>query len=131
MGVKGCHPLTDRACSRTVRRLPMRSLLLLLLAACQAMPHDPAAAPTPLPGTRFRAHELGIRIGALEPGPLDAITDVAGVRVGHCTVREGSDVRTGVTVILAHGGNLFREKVPAAVFTMNGFGKLAGSTQVQ
>ena len=72
----------------------MRALPLALLAACQVMPQEP----TPAPAARLRARELGIRIGALEPGPLDTITDVAGVRVGHCTVREGSDVRTGVTV---------------------------------
>ena len=65
------------------------------------------------------------------PGPLNAITDVAGVRVGHTTVVAGDTVRTGVTAILPHGGNLFREKVPGAVFVGNAFGKLAGSTQVQ
>jgi D-aminopeptidase len=66
----------------------------------------------------------------LEPGPLNAITDVAGVRVGHTTLVRGEDVRTGVTAVLPHGGNLFREKVPGAVFVGNGFGKLMGSTQV-
>src|SRR5436190_12650686 len=64
------------------------------------------------------------------PGPLNAITDVGGVAVGHTTVIRGADIRTGVTAILPHGGNLFREKVPAAVFVGNGFGKLMGSTQV-
>ena len=66
----------------------------------------------------------------MEAGPLNAITDVAGVRVGHATVIRGDNIRTGVTAILPHGGNLFREKVPAAIVVANGFGKLAGSTQV-
>jgi D-aminopeptidase len=64
------------------------------------------------------------------PGPLNAITDVAGVRVGHVTLIEGERVRTGVTAVVPHGGNLFQEKVPGAVFVGNAFGKLAGSTQI-
>ena len=80
---------------------------------------------------RPRAAEIGIPPGSLARGPLDAITDVAGVKVGHATVIRGTDVRTGVTVILPHGGNLFQEKVPGAVFVGNAFGKLAGSTQVE
>ncbi len=79
---------------------------------------------------RSRARELGIKVGVLPPGPLNAITDVNGVLVGHTTVIRGDNVRTGVTAVLPHGGNLFREKVPGAVFVGNGFGKLAGSTQV-
>lgn len=79
---------------------------------------------------RPRARELGLRPGILPPGPLNAITDVAGVAVGHATVIRGGDVRTGVTAILPHPGNLFREKVAGAVFVGNAFGKLAGSTQV-
>ncbi len=82
------------------------------------------------PADRPRARDLGIATGMLPPGPLNAITDVGGVRVGHTTLIRGDDVRTGVTAILPHGGNLFREKVPGAVFVGNGFGKLAGSTQV-
>lgn len=81
--------------------------------------------------SRPRAADLGIPSGTLPRGPLDAITDVAGVRVGHTTVVRGDNIRTGVTVILPHGGNLFRDKVPGAVFVGNAFGKLAGSTQVQ
>jgi D-aminopeptidase len=80
---------------------------------------------------RPRLRELGIATGILEPGPLNAITDVRGVRVGHTTLVEGESVRTGVTVILAHGGNLFQEKVPAAVFAANAFGKAAGFLQVR
>jgi len=79
---------------------------------------------------RPRARELGLTIGGLPTGPLNAITDVAGVRVGHATVQRGEAVRTGVTAILPHGGNLFQEKVSGAVFVGNGFGKLMGSTQV-
>ncbi len=83
------------------------------------------------PGTeRPRARDVGLMIGVLPPGPLNAITDVAGVAVGHATIIRGDDVRTGVTAVLPHGGNLFRQKVPGAVFVGNGFGKLAGSTQV-
>lgn len=80
---------------------------------------------------RPRARDLGIQPGVGVPGPLNAITDVGGVRVGHTTVIEGENVRTGVTAVLPHGGNLFREKVAGAVFIGNAFGKLAGSTQVQ
>ncbi len=80
---------------------------------------------------RPRARDLGIAPGAMEPGPLDAITDVAGVKVGHVTLISGDRVRTGVTAVLPHGGNLFGQKVPGAVFVGNAFGKLAGSTQVR
>jgi D-aminopeptidase len=79
---------------------------------------------------RPRARDAGVIVGVLPTGPLNAITDVAGVSVGHTTLNQGADVRTGVTAILPHGGNLFREKVPGAVFIGNAFGKLAGSTQV-
>jgi D-aminopeptidase len=79
---------------------------------------------------RPRAREVGVRVGVLQPGAQNAITDVAGVRVGHTTLIRGESVRTGVTAILPHAGNLFREKVAGAVFVGNGFGKLAGSTQV-
>jgi D-aminopeptidase len=78
-----------------------------------------------------RARDLGIRPGIYPPGPLNAITDVAGVRVGHVTLIQGENIRTGVTAILPHAGNLFRQKVPAAIFVGNGFGKLAGYTQVR
>jgi D-aminopeptidase len=80
--------------------------------------------------SRPRARDLGIRVGVLQPGPLDAITDVTGVKVGHTTLIQGENIRTGVTAILPHGGNLFREKVPGAVFVGNAFGKLIGSTQL-
>lgn len=80
---------------------------------------------------RKRIREYGAKIGVLPTGKLNAITDVTGVLVGQVTLHKGSDVRTGVTAILPHGGNLFQEKVPAAVYVGNGFGKLAGSSQVQ
>jgi len=82
-------------------------------------------------GGRPRAREIGLEVGFLRPGPLDAITDVPGVLVGHRTLIEGDAVRTGVTVILPHGGNLFRDKVPGAVFVGNGFGKAAGISQIR
>jgi D-aminopeptidase len=93
-------------------------LAISLLALC------PQAA------AQKRARELGIAPGVLKPGPLNAITDVAGVAVGHFTLWQGDTIRTGVTAILPHSGNLFQQKVPAAVFVGNAFGKLAGSTQV-
>jgi len=78
-----------------------------------------------------RPREKGIIIGVLPTGSLNAITDVPGVKVGHLTKIEGDDIRTGVTAILPHDGNIFQQKVPAAIYVGNGFGKLAGSTQVQ
>ena len=80
--------------------------------------------------SRVRARELGIHVGSFSPGKWNAITDVPGVLVGHTTVHEGKDIHTGVTVILPHDGNVFKEKVPAAIVVGNGFGKLVGSTQV-
>jgi D-aminopeptidase len=80
---------------------------------------------------RPRAREAGIVVGILEPGPLNSITDVAGVRVGQITLVEGQSIRTGVTAILAHGGNLFQDKVPAGFAVANAFGKFIGSTQIE
>ncbi len=79
---------------------------------------------------RGRAADFGIRVGGLEKGSLNMITDVEGVRVGHYTLNSGDQIRTGVTAILPHGGNIFQNKVPAAIYCFNSFGKLAGSTQV-
>src|SRR6202167_903383 len=81
--------------------------------------------------TRPRASELGLKVGILPTGPLNAITDVAGVEVGQTTIIQGQNIRTGVTAILPHNGNLYRERVPGAVFVGNGYGKLTGSTQVE
>src|SRR5207302_1297185 len=87
-------------------------------------------AAAPQPEARPRARDAGVILGVLPPGPLNAITDVAGVRVGHTTVVRGETIRTGVTAVLPHGGNLFQQKVPGAVFVGNGFGKIMGTTQV-
>jgi D-aminopeptidase len=103
--------------------LPLRALALVLAAGVTAAPV--AAEPRP------RAREAGIRIGVLPPGPLNAITDVEGVAVGHRTLVEGGSVRTGVTAILAHGGNLYQDKVPAGFAVANGYGKFIGSTQIE
>ena len=82
-------------------------------------------------GERKRARDLGIEIGTFPTGEYNSITDVTGVKVGHTTVIQGDSVRTGVTVILPHEGDLFKEKVPAAVYVTNGFGKLVGTTQIE
>jgi len=90
-----------------------------------------AAAQSTTPNARPRASDLGLQVGILPAGPLDAITDVAGVAVGHTTIIRGDNIRTGVTAVVPHPGNLYREKVPGAIFVGNGFGKLAGATQVE
>lgn len=89
-----------------------------------------AAAQNTTPNARPRASDLGLKVGILPTGQLDAITDVSGVEVGQTTIIRGDNIRTGVTAVLPHSGNLYREKVPGAIFVGNGFGKLAGSTQV-
>ena len=100
----------------------------------------PAASPGPTPNAesaarqdppRPRARDLGIEVGIFAPGELNAITDVEGVLVGHATLVRGDSVRTGVTAIRPHGGNAFFDRVPAAIYTGNGFGKLLGVTQVR
>ncbi len=101
------------------------TLALMFLANAETF-----AQPNMTKNNRPRARETGLKIGILPTGSLNSITDVAGVRVGHSTVFRNEKVRTGVTAILPHGGNLFQEKVPGAVFVGNGFGKLMGSTQV-
>ena len=78
-----------------------------------------------------RARDYGINIGILTPGENNAITDVSGVKVGHTTLVKGQNVRTGVTAILPYEGNVFQNKVPAAIYLANGFGKLAGYSQVK
>ena len=83
------------------------------------------------PAARPRVRDLGIEVGIFRPGSSNGITDVPGVRVGQVTLSEGDSVRTGVTAIIPHGENLFRRKVPAAIFVGNGFGKLIGVTQVE
>ncbi len=96
--------------------------LFALLAIC---------AVTTAGAQRARARDLGVKPGIFTPGKLNAITDVAGVRVGQTTVIEGDSVRTGVTAILPHDGNVFLDRVPAALVVGNGFGKLIGATQLQ
>ena len=77
---------------------------------------------------RPRARDIGIAPGILTPGPLNAITDVEGVLVGHVTLTDGQTINTGATAILPHGGNLYRDRVPAGFHQGNGYGKFAGST---
>ncbi|HUQ46357.1 MAG TPA: P1 family peptidase [Gemmatimonadaceae bacterium] len=102
----------------------MRSSIILLALIAAA---PPAVAQT----GRARARDLGVRPGIFAPGRANAITDVAGVRVGHATVVAGDSIRTGITAILPHAGNLFLDRVPAAVHVGNAFGKLVGFTQVE
>ena len=80
--------------------------------------------------SQTRARDLNIAIGVMSPGEQNAITDVFGVKVGQVTLVKGDSVRTGVTAVLPHGGNIFQEKVPAAIYVGNGFGKLTGISQV-
>ena len=105
--------------------------LLTVVLVMNAQSERGKQAAAPVEGPRPRARELGIKPGVLEPGAQNAITDVAGVRVGHATVVQGEGVRTGVTAILPHGRNLYQEKVAAAIHVFNAFGKLVGATQVQ
>ena len=100
----------------------MRMLLLLAVATMTSAAHAEH---------RPRAREAGIMFGILPTGPLNAITDVAGVRVGQVTIVEGANIRTGVTAILPHGGNLYQDKVPAGFSVGNAYGKFMGSTQIE
>ena len=109
----------------------MLRIFITTAAALALTAPAPSIGPLQEPQPRPRARELGITPGSLPAGPLNAITDVDGVRVGHVTLIEGENVRTGVTAIVPHAGNVFQQKVPGAVFVGNAFGKLAGSTQVQ
>ena len=92
-----------------------------------ALAHDVAGQTNARP----RARDLGVSVGVFAPGALNAITDVAGVLVGQVTVQEGDRINTGVTAIRPHGGSLYHERVPAAIYVGNGFGKLLGVTQVR
>jgi D-aminopeptidase len=98
----------------------MKQLILLFFIGCATLTH-----------AQQRPREMGIHIGVLPTGALNAITDVEGVKVGQITLSEGDDIRTGVTAILPHSGNVFQAKVPAAIYLGNGFGKLAGYSQVE
>jgi D-aminopeptidase len=114
-------PKLQRRRKDLLRSRASASLLIVLLSVASI-----AAAQE-----RPRIRDLGVKPGVLAPGKWNAITDVVGVRVGHRTIVEGDSIRTGVTAILPHDGNLFQKKVPAAVFVGNGFGKAAGFLQVQ
>jgi D-aminopeptidase len=105
----------------------MAGLFAIALAAAGTLAQETA----PVASGRARARALGVAPGIFRPGPVNAITDVAGVRVGHATLIIGDSVRTGVTAILPHEGNTFLERVPAAMHVGNGFGKLLGVTQVE
>lgn len=117
------------------------TLVLALLVGAVGFSTPPAAAqssssvsitvePRSEADDRPRARDIGIAPGILSPGPLNAITDVAGVRVGHVTMMRGDSVNTGATAILPHGGNLYQDRVPAGFFQGNGYGKFAGTTQI-
>ena len=121
-----------------VRQLPHRAahpahtrLVAPLTLAIALAPMLPSAAASQREAPRPRARDLGIQVGVFTPGTHNAITDVDGVLVGHTTVISGDDVRTGVTAIRPHGGNLYFDRVPAAMYVGNGFGKLLGVTQVR
>ena len=139
VGKAGLPPLLSIAETLFVQRLTVKKkphgshliLVLVLLVTTTLFAAQPfSGSAIPQEKRRPRAREAGINVGVLPVGSLNGITDVGGVMVGHTTIIRGENVRTGVTAILPHAGNLFREKVPAAIFVGNGFGKLMGSTQV-
>src|SRR5688500_18832411 len=118
---------------RGLKDHPLRTagVIFVLILTSALLVANPSSGPSiSQVSSRPRAREAGVRVGVLPVGPLNSITAIAGVTVGHTTVIRGDNIRTGVTAILPHQGNLFREKVPGAVFVGNGFGKLMGSTQV-
>ena len=108
--------------------LSIRAIAAVMISICAFSGF--ASGQTNQVHVRPRARDLGIRIGVYEPGKLNAITDIAGVQVGQVTIIRGDDVRTGVTAIFPHPGNMFQQKVAGAVYVFNAFGKLIGSTQV-
>ena len=99
---------------------------VLLFAVLTAV----VSAPVNSLAQKPRMRDYGISTGVMKPGLLNAITDVKGVSVGHVTLIEGDSVRTGVTAIIPHPGNIFREKVPAGFWAGNGYGKISGTTQI-
>ncbi len=135
-------------CERWRSRISLRSIVATALVALPLTPvltsaqsgaasgataatsSSASAAATTAQDTRVRARALGVAPGVFSPGTHNAITDVPGVRVGHSTVRAGDSLRTGVTAIVPHSGDLYRSRVPAAIHVGNGFGKLLGITQV-
>lgn len=121
---------TPRRFMRTQRRAATVRALAVLAVVLVGGSVGAVQRPASGQEERPRARELGIEPGIFRPGPFNAITDVGGVLVGHATVVEGDRVRTGVTAIRPHGGNVYLDRVPAAVHVGNGFGKLLGVTQV-
>jgi D-aminopeptidase len=123
------------AARRCGRAKVVSSSLLAAALATGTLPMELSAQSTPPASAaqsgRMRARDMGVRPGNLPPGPLNAITDVAGVRVGHTTVVEGDSVNTGITAIIPHGDNPFQQRVPAALHVGNGFGKILGVTQLR
>ena len=113
-----------------MKRFAYLTAVVVVLLVGSEMCGGPRSNAAENQGRRPRAREIGIAPGVLRPGPLNAITDVSGVLVGHVTLVEGDDIRTGVTSVLPHGGNLYREKVPAGIAVGNGYGKFAGTTQI-
>src|SRR5687768_10328231 len=109
----------------------MVKLIAGLFVIALAAPRTPAQETSPVASGRARARVLGVTPGIFATGAANAITDVSGVRVGHATLIVGDSVRTGVTAILPHEGNAFLDRVPAAMYVGNGFGKLLGVTQVE
>jgi len=120
----GLFSLSNQNCAR---RILSSLLLLVCCVGASAVAGEPEGMGD---ASKMRARELGVAPGILSPGPLNAITDVAGVRVGQVTLWHGDSTRTGVTAILPHGDNLYQNKVPAAVYVGNGYGKLSGTTQI-
>lgn len=128
------HYDNDRTPSRCPSAATAAATAATATTAAAALALAALAATAPLRAQedpRPRAREIGVQVGVFPPGVHNAITDVAGVLVGHTTVVSGDDIRTGVTAIRPHGGNLYRDRVPAAIHVGNGFGKLLGVTQVR
>src|SRR5690242_6510734 len=119
-------PVLSSVSISVVKSELVRTIIPLLLLNFLVPPLPYSQAP-PSPTPRLRARELGIHPGIYDPGANNAITDVPGVLVGQTTITEGDNIRTGVTAILPHSGNLFQDKVAGAVYAYNAFGKLAGS----
>ena len=117
--------------SRSVAISLISALMLALMPAISCAGQKTQQGSGDMPEEKPRARDFGIRPGVLSPGPLNAITDVSGVSVGHVTLKQGTAIHTGVTAVLPHDGNLYQDKVPAGFAVGNGFGKFAGSTQVK
>jgi D-aminopeptidase len=115
-------------CLQTRGRPHGRCIILFALLAIALFTSHPGRAQE---ARRPRAREVGVVVGIFPTGQYNAITDVAGVRVGHATVIEGDNIRTGVTAIIPRPGNLYAEPVPAWIHVRNGYGKLLGETQVR